>query len=58
MDQRIPDRSWQEHRTEIEALYMEDNQTLEEVMAAMKERHAFVARFGTLSYNLYFTDTF
>lgn len=47
MGQRISEQSWQEHRKEIEALYIEEDQTLEEVMAEMKERHGFVARSNT-----------
>ena len=47
MAQRISEQSWQEHRKEIEALYVEEDQTLEKVMADMKERHAFIARSNT-----------
>lgn len=56
MGHRISEQSWQEHRTEIEALYIEEDQTLEKVMANMKERHAFVARLGTLFFDHYFTN--
>ena len=46
-DQRVSEQLWEEHRKEIEALYIDEDQTLEKVMADMKERHAFVARSNT-----------
>ncbi len=41
---KITDAEWQLYKEEIRVLYMEENKTLEVVMAAMETTHGFKAR--------------
>lgn len=42
---KIPEAEWQVYKEEMEVLFLTENKSMEEVMAAMGKTHGFQARF-------------
>ena len=42
---RIPAHEWDAHRQKIETLYIDEDETLENVMTIMSTQYAFVAKY-------------
>lgn len=43
--QRPSDQDWENHREELEKLYIKDNKALHEVMSYMETRYGFIAKY-------------